>query len=520
MIKLRVFVSSVQKELADERRSVKALITSDPFLDEHCVPILYEDEPSMLKAAPQGYLNDLAKCQIYLMIIGSEYGTRFRGLCATHHEYHFAQKRAMPILACIRGDNQTQRDPATKDFIAEIRDDGHKYHRFLDLRNLQRVVLNCLARYVKDNYHVAPSPKESAASLRTVATTSRFDQHRIAFLSELKTPAQVGWGDISVDIARQIAGKDTDNAAQSLKDKEVKETLLRRGLLWLSSEDKQVYCSPVGVLLLAKDPAAVFPQCCVRLLAFQGKDRDPKPVDFLDISAPIPRALEMALQFVDKNTRHPLRVVGMRRLRLDEYPVAALREAIINAMAHRNYEDVSRKIHIELFKDRAEVISPGLLSGGVTLAQMRSGKVRPCSRNPVLAQALRHLGLMEEMGTGVRRMKQAMLDHGLDPPAYSCEDRCFVVRFRGPGENASRLRTPVADQKTVPSIEDSLNARQRKIMEHVMRTGSVTNRWCRGKFDVVYDTAYRDIQSLVALGLLAPVGEGRNSRYIPKEAGG
>ena len=101
MIKLRVFVSSVQKELADERRAVKSLITSDPFLDEHCVPILYEDEPSMLKPAPQGYLDDLAKCQIYLIIIGSQYGRRFRGLSATHHEYHFAQKKDMPVLACV-----------------------------------------------------------------------------------------------------------------------------------------------------------------------------------------------------------------------------------------------------------------------------------------------------------------------------------------------------------------------------------------------------------------------------------
>ena len=101
MLKLRVFVSSVQKGLADERRAVKSLITSDPFLDEHCVPILYEDEPSMLKPAPQGYLADLAKCQIYLVIIGSEYGRRFRGLSATHHEYHFAQKKDMPVLACV-----------------------------------------------------------------------------------------------------------------------------------------------------------------------------------------------------------------------------------------------------------------------------------------------------------------------------------------------------------------------------------------------------------------------------------
>ncbi len=103
MIKLRIFLaSSVQKELAEERRAIKALVASDPFWDEHCVAILYEDEPSMMKSTPQGYLNDLVKYQFYLAIIGSEYGRREKGLSATHHEYHFAQKKEMPVLVCIR----------------------------------------------------------------------------------------------------------------------------------------------------------------------------------------------------------------------------------------------------------------------------------------------------------------------------------------------------------------------------------------------------------------------------------
>jgi len=144
MIKLRIFVSSVQKELDEERRAVKTLVTSDPFLDEHCVPILYEDEPSMLKPASQGYLNDLAKCQFYLLIIGSIYGKRFKGLSPIHHEYHFARRKDLPILVCVRGDNKIERDPAIQDLIEEIKSDGHKYHRFSDLRQLQRIVLDRL----------------------------------------------------------------------------------------------------------------------------------------------------------------------------------------------------------------------------------------------------------------------------------------------------------------------------------------------------------------------------------------
>lgn len=513
MIKLRVFVSSVQKELAEERRAVKTLIASDPFLDEHCVPILYEDEPSMLKPAPQGYLNDLAKCQIYLAIIGSEYGKRYKGLSAVHHEYHFAQKKEMPVLVCVRGDSRVQRDPATDDFIAEIKADGHKYHRSNDLRELQQDVLECLTRHVRDTYHIAPSPKDSEAALRTVATASSFDQARFAVRPDDKKPTLVKWSDLDHDIARQLAAKSVDDPTITLKDADIKETLLRRGLLWLSPETKEVFCSPAGVLLCAKDPTMVYPQSCIRLLAFQGKERDAMMSDFMDINAPISKALDLALQFIDKNTRHPPRIVGIHRLRLDEYPVTALREAIINAMAHRDYEDASRKIHIELFKDRIEVISPGYLPGGVTLAQMRSGKVHPCSRNPVLAQGLRLLGLMEEMGTGVRRMKQAMLDHGLDAPEYSMTDRCFMVTFRGPGSNVERLRVSPEDRKSALAAEQQLNVRQRVILEQIARKGVVTTGWCRKRFRVAYQTVYRDIQGLLDRKLIAPVGRGRAARY-------
>jgi hypothetical protein len=183
MIKLRIFVSSVQEELAQERRAVKTIVTSDPFLDEHCVPILYEDEPSMLKPIPQGYLNDLAKCQFYLIIIGSEYGKRYKGLSATHHEYHFARKKDIPVLVCVRGDNNVERDPAIQDLIEEIKNDGHKYHRFSDLRDLQHIALTCLTGYIKTNYHVAPSPREAKTSQCTVRNASMFDQERIAILS-------------------------------------------------------------------------------------------------------------------------------------------------------------------------------------------------------------------------------------------------------------------------------------------------------------------------------------------------
>jgi len=512
-------VSSTQKELVDERRAVKTLVTSDPFLDEHCVPILYEDEPSMLKPAPQGYLSDLSKCQFYLVIIGSEYGKRFKGLSATHHEYHFAQEKDMPILVCVRGENQVERDPAVQDFIEEIREDGHKYHRFTGLRELQRIVLASLTGYIKANYHVAPSPREVKSSQCTVDTASMFDQERIAMLPALNMPARIGWDDIDIEIARSLAKRTADVPTVDISAADLKELLLRRGLLWFSPEDRQVYCSPAGILLFSKDPTKVYPQSCVRMLAFSGAARDPKPSDFLDITAPVPRALEHALRFIDKNTRHPLLVSRMRRLRLDEYPVAALREAIINALAHRDYEDASRKIHVELFADRVEVISPGLLPQGITLDHLRSGKLQPCSRNPVLAQGLRLLGLMEELGTGVVRMRQAMRDHGLKPPEYSYRNGHFVVTFQGPGKDIAKLKAdqamPVFEVR--PSVVETLTKNQKTIIHELLAKNQVQVAELAVILHVTEQAVRKDLAKLTKLKLVEKRGAARATYYVLKE---
>ena len=96
---------------------------------------------------------------------------------------------------------------------------------------------------------------------------------------------------------------------------------------------------------------------------------------------------EFALQVV-VNTRHPMRVVGLNRVRLDEYPVEALREALVNAVVHRQYEDAGRKIMLEVLADRVVLSSPGLPPSPLTLANLRKGKYRPSSHNPILAQWL------------------------------------------------------------------------------------------------------------------------------------
>jgi predicted HTH transcriptional regulator len=209
-----------------------------------------------------------------------------------------------------------------------------------------------------------------------------------------------------------------------------------------------------------------------------------------------------------------MRVVGLNRVRLDEYPVEALREALVNAVAHRQYEDAGRKIMLEVFADRVVVSSPGLPPAPITLANLRKGKYRPCSRNPVLAHCLSYFHRIEERGSGFRRMRDQMLNHGLDQPLLGTDTGYFQVIFPGPGENIERLRIPETQLLVTPAVEAQLNERQKKMMLLLVQGEEITSRRCEVEFQVTRDTAARDFNLLIGLDLAKKVGKGRSTRYV------
>ena len=153
----------------------------------------------------------------------------------------------------------------------------------------------------------------------------------------------------------------------------------------------------------------------------------------------------------------------------------------------------------------------------LTLAKLRRGNYRACSRNPVIAQTLATLNLMEQRGSGFARMRDAMLNHGLDAPVLGEEDGYFVVTLPCSNGNYDRLKLPEGAAGIIsPAVEAQLNDRQKKIMMQVQKAGSVTSGWCRRRFKVAYLTVYRDLTGLLELGLLQAIGRGRSTRYVPK----
>ena len=510
MDKLRVFVSSVQKELEDERVIVQNLISTDSFLLSHCDPVLYEYEPASPEKALDGCLKILDECQVYVLIIAQQYGTPIGSLSITHTEYRRAKERKLPILAFIKGERNVKREPGTDAFLQELEGDGFKYKRFGNVIDLQKEVRAALVHLLKDRFGIAPSTDENEIAQQTIEATSTFESQPMT---------RIPWTDLDSDVLRSLVAAAESKEPGSLTTDALLNGALVRGLVWHDPQSGMDFATAAGTVLLAKDPSAVFPQCRILADAYRGAEPDGDPGDHEDIRGPMPVAIDRAIAFIDRNTRHPMKVVGLNRIRLDEYPVEALREALVNAAAHRQYiggGHEGRKIILEVFADRVVVSSPGLPPAPITLDRLRKGKYRPCSRNPVLAQCLSFFHRIEERGSGFRRMREHMLNHGLDLPILGSDTGYFQVVFPGPGNDLDRIKAPAAaiGMLVTPAIEAQLSDRQKRMVSLLVQGEKLTSRRCEAEFGVTRDTATRDFKLLISLGLAKSQGRGRSTSYV------
>ena len=192
-----------------------------------------------------------------------------------------------------------------------------------------------------------------------------------------------------------------------------------------------------SVLLFSPYPQAYFPQFCITAVVVPGKEVgevDDDGARFLDnarIEGTIPEMLEEAISFVKRNMRKKTIInpaTGKREDRTD-YPITAVREAILNALVHRDYSihTEGMPIQILMFEDRMEIRNPGGIYGRMSIDQL--GKVQADTRNPVLALALEVLDITENRYSGIPTIRREMKAYNLVPAEFSDERGNFVVKF-------------------------------------------------------------------------------------------
>ena len=155
MKRYKIFVSGAQKELKAERRAVKEFIDKDVLLSEYFGVFLFEDAPAKSKSAEKAYIEEVRKSDIYICILGQEYGGAGRkALSPTEAEFHEAKAKHKEILIYIKGDSADDktRDVGIQKFIKEIRDSkrGFSYKRFKDTLELARLVYASLIDFLKE----------------------------------------------------------------------------------------------------------------------------------------------------------------------------------------------------------------------------------------------------------------------------------------------------------------------------------------------------------------------------------
>lgn len=504
MIRLKVFISSVQKEMQQERGAVGRFLTTDDFLRDCTSPRLFEKYPQPLRPNPdgKGYLDLLRTCQVYLLIIGSQYGgDAGDGLSATHEEYRLAQELNLPTLVCIKGPRNAKREKKSQTFIKEVEGDNYTYSRFMDDEELLKVVGERLRQHIRDEYDTVPLKAQVEQSKRTRQAASPFEQGQVKSLS---------YDDLDEDLARDMIAAAEETDKERFKKAEVPRLLLSRGYLW---QDGSVSRPTIaGALLLAERPGVSLPQARIQLDAFSGTERNEDAIDSTILDGPLPRLIEQSLAFIRRNTPKPMVVKGLKRQNVEAYPTEAVREALVNAVAHRDYADAGAKTAIELYSDRLLVISPGDPPGGQTVAKIASGNAQSRSRNPLVVQGMTWLDFMDERGSGIARMTRVMEQAGHPKPSFRSEDDSLVLELR-PAEAGNANQTSQRPPGDLPDGTD-LDPRE-KILAEVKTSGSITTRVCVQRLGIPSSTAKRHLSELVDEKILKREGTGRGTRYRP-----
>lgn len=210
-----------------------------------------------------------------------------------------------------------------------------------------------------------------------------------------------------------------------------------------------------AIIIFSPYPQAYFPQLCITAIAVPGTeigDLGDSGERFLDnqrIEGSISEMLDEAIRFVKKNMKNKTIIdpsTGVREDRTD-YPITAVREAIINALVHRDYSihTEGMPIQIIMYEDRMEIKNPGGIYGRIKVDQL--GKMQPDTRNPVLASALETLRITENRYSGIPTIRKEMEKYNLKEPKFADERGSFIVTFYK------------ADQipKTEPEIESINN---------------------------------------------------------------
>lgn len=259
-----------------------------------------------------------------------------------------------------------------------------------------------------------------------------------------------------------------------------------------------------AMVLFGKDLSWGYPQCQIKLARFKGINKR----EFLDsrhLNGNIFELLEQGEIFIKRHLPVAAKVIPeqFRRVEIPIIPFDAIREALLNALCHRDYSITVGSVNIAIFDDRMELYSHGGLLAGVTLEKIKHGFSKP--RNQHIAEVLHKCGYIETWGRGIQNIMELCKDANVPEPQFLVDDLEFKVIFRFPYS----IKPEVFDT-------EPLTDRQKEIVERLEKSNELSTNDLKEVFKTRLSerTLHRELIVLKNMGMIASKGRTRNAVWF------
>jgi predicted HTH transcriptional regulator len=484
----KIFVSGNQTELSNERFAVKEIIKDNPVFNRFFDVFLFEEVPASSQRPDFTYLNQVKDSDIFVGILGNKYGyADEEGLSPTEKEFKtFVEHNPHnDIFMFVKGSRDENRDAKIEEFIEVIKS-SVTYKRFDDLKALKEFITENLLIFFEEKGPGNQVPFDEKVQMDL--DYSILDEEKIIeFLQKRAFRLHV------------------DIPTTPLKD------ILVNVLDIVKKVDDTFKPTNTALLFFTNEPNDYLPQNVIKIARYNGNTRA-ETIDNKIISGPIFKMLEDVEVFFKRNTRLANKIVDFKRVDIPEYPFDAIREGLINSIAHRDYNQRGAHIMFSIFDNRIEIVNPGGLLPGLKINNLEGKHV---ARNNLICKIFHETKDMESFGTGVKKMKRLMLEHGLNEPEFSEEGNFFVVKFYGPEDKILDLVSDIPDERMTDLKELGLNNRQIKALKKMVNQKRYyTNSKYQKEFAVSRQTASRDLKDLVEKGQVYTQGKGKAIKYL------
>jgi predicted HTH transcriptional regulator len=403
----RIFISSVQKELSAERVGLRDYLSADPLLKKFFKVFLFEDLPAADRRADDVYLQEVADCDIYLGLFGSEYGwENDSGLSPTEREFNVATQWAIPRLIYVKGAKDTDKHSKMRKLIDRAGNELIR-RRFDDLPTLKTAVYASLVDYLIEHQLIRVGPWDATPCM----TANLIDLDIEAMQAFIRRARY----------ARNFPLIESTSPVELLSHLDLLDTGRPTN---------------AAVMLFGNKPQSFFPSSEIKCAHFHGTEVAKPIPSYQTYKGTVFELVDQAIDFVMSKiaARVGTRSESAQAPVTYEIPRDVVAEGIVNAVAHREYAS-NASVQVMLFADRLEITNPGRLPDGLTFEALRHPH-SSVPHNPLIAEPMYLTQYIERMGTGTGDMIRLCQAAGLPEPTFSYRDG-FVLTIARPSMEKS-----------------------------------------------------------------------------------